>query len=207
MTEFFFTATEARNTRQRTQTVRDEIVAIQTAIFQSMRGGIYYNAAVGDNSPMTDSISFNGTFTIETPPNTGNYCYCPNHLLNTGDIVTVTSTGTLPSPLESGVFYYVVFLDKDHFNLSSTYSYSIQSRPYTIRITNSGSGTHTVRQYLNSRDYFAVWQGLTPSDKELIPAYTDRMNLVINYFTNLGYTIKRAANPSTNNTLMWKIQW
>ena len=50
--------------------------------------------------------------------------------------------------------------------------------------------------------YFNCWQG-TVSDR----VKTDQMNQVIQYFQNLGYTIERLKNTSTNKTLKWVISY
>jgi hypothetical protein len=71
----------------------------------------------------------------------------------------------------------------------------------------AGSGTFALRPYPPSRDYFKAWKGQQLSNELLAKPYIDRMDTIITYFTNLGYTINRLTNPSTNSTIMWKIQW
>jgi hypothetical protein len=70
-----------------------------------------------------------------------------------------------------------------------------------------GSGPFSISKYTSSYDYFAAWQGTSISDAALIRPYQDQMNTVINYFTNLGYTINRQINTNTNNTLQWSVMW
>ena len=70
-----------------------------------------------------------------------------------------------------------------------------------------GGGIITVGWYPPSQDYYAVWKGYTVSDPSVIRPYTDRMNTIINYFTNYGYTITRQTNPVTGNTMQWFVQW
>jgi len=70
-----------------------------------------------------------------------------------------------------------------------------------------GAGDFSIQQYLPSNDYYAVWKSLTPSDTRLARIYADQMNAVIKYFTDLGYTINRITNPSTGNSMSWRIQW
>ena len=53
-----------------------------------------------------------------------------------------------------------------------------------------------------SVDYFNCWQGNVASRPK-----TDQMNQVINYFQQLGYTIERVTNTSTNKTLKWVISY
>jgi hypothetical protein len=71
----------------------------------------------------------------------------------------------------------------------------------------AGAGTFALRPYPESRDYFKAWKGQQLSNDLLAKPYINRMDAVISYFTSLGYTINRLTNPSTNSTLMWKIQW
>lgn len=70
-----------------------------------------------------------------------------------------------------------------------------------------GTGTMNIKRYPASRDYWSVWQNQTPSDPNLTRPYAERMDTVIAYFTNLGYTITRQTNPNTSNTLQWNIKW
>lgn len=70
-----------------------------------------------------------------------------------------------------------------------------------------GTGTIMVSWYPPAQDYYAVWKGYTVSDPSVIRPYTDRMNTVINYFTNYGYSITQQTNPVTGNTLQWLVQW
>ena len=71
----------------------------------------------------------------------------------------------------------------------------------------AGSGTFAIRAYPQSLDYFKAWRGQPLSNDSLSRPYIDRMDTIISYFTNMGYTINRLTNPSTNSTMMWKIQW
>jgi hypothetical protein len=71
----------------------------------------------------------------------------------------------------------------------------------------AGSGTFAIRSYPQSLDYFKAWKGQPLSNDALSRPYIDRMDTIISYFTNMGYTINRLTNPSTNSTMMWKIQW
>jgi hypothetical protein len=50
--------------------------------------------------------------------------------------------------------------------------------------------------------YWQVWAGAA-TDK----AIDIQLNTVMSYFTNLGYTVVIQSNPTTNNTIQWKICW
>lgn len=71
----------------------------------------------------------------------------------------------------------------------------------------AGLGTFGIRLYPDSCDYFKAWKGQELSNNQLSRPYIDRMDTIINYFTNLGYQINRLTNPTTNATIMWKILW
>ena len=70
-----------------------------------------------------------------------------------------------------------------------------------------GSGTFTISKIDASVDYYQVWTNCMASNNLLIRPYEDQMNSVIKYFTDLGYTITRSANPLTGNTFQWIIKW
>jgi hypothetical protein len=71
----------------------------------------------------------------------------------------------------------------------------------------AGSGTFALQQYNASRDYWAVWKNLTPSNPDLARPYADQISTIISYFTNLGYTINQQTNPITENTFQWVVKW
>lgn len=50
--------------------------------------------------------------------------------------------------------------------------------------------------------YFNVWRG-NNSDR----AKEKQMATIIQYFTDLGYSIERKTNASTGNTFNWTIYW
>ena len=54
----------------------------------------------------------------------------------------------------------------------------------------------------DAQAYFNVWQG-TVTDI----AKVDQMKQVISYFENLGYTIVRQTNTTTNTTFKWVINY
>lgn len=71
----------------------------------------------------------------------------------------------------------------------------------------AGTGTITISSYADSRDYYKVWKGQTPSNELFVRPYKDRMDTVIEYFKSLGYDISRQTNPNTGNTIQWLIMW
>lgn len=75
-----------------------------------------------------------------------------------------------------------------------------------------GTGVFTISRYTPSLDYFKVMNcgtsGSSGTSSSLVDRpYSDQMNAVIKYFTDLGYTITRTTNPATGNTFEWVIKW
>jgi hypothetical protein len=66
-----------------------------------------------------------------------------SHALQTGDHVTITTTGALPTGLVAGQLYYAKVIDVNTFNLCATYADAMAG---TNKITTTGtqSGTHTL---------------------------------------------------------------
>lgn len=70
-----------------------------------------------------------------------------------------------------------------------------------------GAGSITMSLYPPSKDYYAAWKGTTMSNEDLRRPYQDRMDTIVSYFTNMGYTITRQTNPVTGNTIQWTVKW
>lgn len=70
-----------------------------------------------------------------------------------------------------------------------------------------GLGTFSLIPYHASLDYYKAWQRQQLSNPQLTRPYNDRMDSIIQYFTNLGYTINRMTNPNTLNSIQWYITW
>ena len=129
------------------------------------------------------------------------------HPYQTGSVVTVATSNTLPNPLQAATYYYVIYVDANTIKLASSLANSLLPIPQAISLTTSGTGTMTTSLYPAALDYFNVWQNLTPSNALVTRPYADQMSTVINYFTNLGYTILRQTNPQTNNSMQWNVMW
>lgn len=69
------------------------------------------------------------------------------HGMLTGNMIQMTTTGTMPSPLIEGKYYYVVVLDDDTFKLTPTYLDAINSTNI-INLTTAGTGTITISPIL-----------------------------------------------------------
>lgn len=113
--------------------------------------GVTGNIQAGSPSPVT----------ITDVNITYSYLTATNHGLFSGQIVTMASTGTLPSGLSAGN-YYVIKLDADTFRLAASIANAMASTPVYVNLTSVGSGTIT-----------ASWQSpaglMTFSNGEQIP--------------------------------------
>ena len=65
---------------------------------------------------------------------------------------------------------------------------------YEIILNNTAMSTSSV--------YFNVWRG-NSSDR----AKEKQMATIIQYFTDLGYTMERKTNASTGSTFNWIVYW
>lgn len=87
-----------------------------------------------DKTPRYDlEVYDKKSFTVAT----GTSLASSNNGLSTNQEIYFTSTGTLPSPLSTGVIYFVTSVSTNTFSVSSTLGGS------DITFTNSGSGVHS----------------------------------------------------------------
>jgi len=198
----FYNAQDARNTLTGEEAINSEVRSLEQAVFAAMSQGVY-QTQVSNGTLMTYSTPF----TPLTWTGYGNMITVPNHPFNTGDIVTVSSTGSLPSPLQQATYYYTIYVDVNTIMLSTSYANATMPRPVPIPLTSPGSGTLYIYAYYPSQDYYGAWQGTNMSNPLLSPPYNTQMNAVINYFTTLGYIVNRIVNTSTSNTFTWVLQW
>ena len=78
---------------------------------------------------------------------------------------------------------------------------------YAMSTIGIGGSTLIVSLYSDGIDYWKVWKNLTPSNTLYTRPYAERMDTIIAYFTNLGYTINRQTNPATGKTIQWQVMW
>ena len=56
--------------------------------------------------------------------------------------------------------------------------------------------------YANAAEYFDAWTGARDDRQKTL-----QMNKVVQYFSDLGYTIDRQTNSTTQTTFQWVIAW
>jgi len=198
----FYNAVDARSSLSGEEAINSEVRNMEQAVFTAISQGVY-QTQISNGTLMTYSTPFTPiTWTVS-----GNMIIMPNHPFNTGDIVTVSSTTALPTPLQQATYYYVIFVDASTIMLASNYNNAVQPRPIAITLTTAGSGTFYIYAYYPSQDYYGAWQGTNLSNPLLSPPYNAQMSAVINYFATLGYIVNRIVNTSTGNTFTWVLQW
>ena len=71
-----------------------------------------------------------------------------------------------------------------------------------ITSTSTMAKTTSEAGYVLATDYFNAWNG-TRDDRQKIL----QMSKIIQYFSDLGYTIERQINPGTQTTFQWVLAW
>ena len=195
MTTFFPTGTQTKTIQALDINLYNEIDTIQRSILTNAEIQIY--EAVINTSPMT----------LYTPPvnqiltgdSVNSYLYSANHGLVKFDVLELQTTGILPGPLQAGYLYYVNPIDVNNFQIFTKKENVLANKFVTLY--NNGTGIHNFVKIQSSQLYYLVYTNQL-TDQNL----TDKMNKVIQYFTDLGYTIGRRAN-NTTQTFYWYLQW
>lgn len=128
---WFVTALEARNNIRKDIAVHGEICAIENQILQAVWRGDY-EVTVNTSAMTQPAVTTAEVFTVDALTNT---LLVPDHGFTTGDLATVSSTGTLPPPLVALCPYYVIVVDEDHIRLATTRANAIAGRAVVIDIT------------------------------------------------------------------------
>lgn len=143
---WFVTATEARNNIVKDIAVHGEISALEQMIMKAVQQGDY-QVTVSGESPFTQIPNTTSeVFTVDAVTNTLEVLA---HGFQQGDIVTVSSTQLLPTPLKPLTYYYVIYVDENHIKLAASRTDAQLNTPISINIapgvgqitvTDSGSG-------------------------------------------------------------------
>ncbi len=91
-----------------------------------------FSVLSSDKGTFTVTIASPGVFTLNA------------HGLATGDCVSLSTTGALPTGLAVATNYYVVYVSANTFNLATTYANAIATSPTRINTSGSQSGTHSL---------------------------------------------------------------
>lgn len=131
------------------------------------------------------------TFTVVAPPTTTTIT-SPLHGFSNDDLVRLTTSGTLPSPLVINKNYYIK-------NVAvNTYELSEEVNGTSISITNAGSGTHTAT-VSNEYKYFNISDKIYLTDFKSNNVTIDNLNgaQIISSVSPLTFTARdyTSSNP------------
>ena len=199
--------TEARTIARADLTIFNETQFLMKQVITDAGNGLY-ETTITDGTTMTESTP---TITI-----TGTVA---NPTVSSLETIIIAGQTIILGP--SGTNLNAVIADINDANVSGlvasknaannlVLSYTLaQATSFTVILGAGTANTNlglTAQTYTASNPdsvaYFNCWQG-TVSDR----VKTDQMNQVIQYFQNLGYTIERLKNTSTNKTLKWVISY
>ena len=199
--------TSARTIARADLTIFNETQALMKQVITDADNGLY-ETTITDGTAMTEStptITITGSAAAPTITGTPT-------LIIAGVTITLGTTGLSLNAViadinDAGVSGLVASKNAAN-NLVLTYT-APAATSWTVVI---GAGTAntalglTAQTYTASNPdsvaYYNVWSGTT-ADR----AKSDQMNQVIKYFQNLGYTIERLKNTTTNKNLKWVISY
>ena len=205
---YFINKTEARAIARADLTIFNETQALMKQVITDAGNGLY-ETTISDGTTMTEStpvITITGSVSnpTVTPGNT---------IIIAGNTILLGGTGTNLNSIIADINDYqglsgLVASKNDSNKLVLSYT-APASTTWSVTV---GAGTANTELGLTagttnatnpeSVTYHEVWQG-NSTDKPK----TDQMNQVIQYFQNLGYTIDRLINTTTNKTFKWVISY
>ena len=199
--------TQARNIARADLTIFNETQALMKQVITDAGNGLY-ETTITDGTTMTESTP---TITITGSVPNPTITATPTVILG-GVTVTLGTTGTnlnaVIADINDAAVPGLVASKNAINNLVLTYT-APAATTWTFTI---GSGSANIDLGLtvgistatnpDSVSYFTTWDGST-QDR----AKTDQMNQVELYFKNLGYTITRLKNTTTNKTFKWNITY
>lgn len=95
---------------------------------------------INNELQITSQPAFTGTFTAD--PSTDQINFSGGHTLVTGAAITVSTSGTLPSPLVAATIYYVSYVSSTDVKLATSLANLLAGT--FIDITTAGTGTQTL---------------------------------------------------------------
>lgn len=204
---YYINKTSARTIARADLTIFNETQALMKQIITDAGNGLY-ETTITDGTTMTESTP---TITI-----TGTVA---NPTVSSLETIIIAGQTVILGP--SGLNLNAVISDINDANVSGlvasknaannlvlTYT-APASTAWTVVLGAGTANTNlglTAQTYTatnpDSVSYYNVWSGTT-TDR----AKTDQMNQVIEYFKNLGYTIERLKNTTTNKNIKWVISY
>ncbi len=204
---YFINKTSARTMARADLTIFNETQALMKQVITDAGNGLY-ETTITDGTTMTESTpTITITGSVANPTITGT----PTLIVDGVSIVLGTTGLSLNAVIadinDAGVSGLVASKNAAN-NLVLTYT-APAATTWTVVVGASTANTDlgiTANTYTasnpNSVAYYNVWSG-TVADR----AKSDQMNQVVKYFENLGYTIERLKNTTTNKNFKWVISY
>lgn len=204
---YYINKTSARTIARADLTIFNETQALMKQVITDAGNGLY-ETTITDGTTMTEStptITITGSAAAPTITGTPT-------LIIAGVTITLGTTGlslnAVIADINDAAVSGLVASKNAANNLVLTYT-APAATSWTVVI---GAGTAntalglTAQTYTASNPdsvaYYNVWSGTT-ADR----AKSDQMTQVITYFQNLGYSIERLKNTTTNKNLKWVISY
>jgi len=205
---YFINKTEARAIARADLTIFNETQALMKQVITDAGNGLY-ETTISDGTTMTES-----TPVITITGSVSNPTVTPgNAIIIAGNTILLGGTGTNLNSIIADINDYQgvagLVASKNASNklvlsytapASITWSVTVGAGTANTELGLSAGTTNAINP--ESVSYHSVWQG-NAVDKPK----TDQMNQVIQYFQNLGYTIDRLINTTTNKTFKWVISY
>tara|TARA_A100001035_G_C27757076_1_gene489351 strand:+ start:715 stop:1338 length:624 start_codon:yes stop_codon:yes gene_type:complete len=200
--------TTARAIARADLTIFNETQALMKQVITDAGNGLY-QTTVDDGTTMTES-----TPEIVVTASTANPTITPgDNVILGGQTILLGGTGSNLNSVIADINDYqglpgLVASKNAANNLVLTYTAPAATAWQFIigaGTANADLGLATATQTASnpaSVDYFNCWQGNVQSREK-----SDQMNQVILYFENLGYSIQRLKNTTTNKTIKWEINY
>ena len=199
--------TEARTIARADLTIFNETQALMKQVITDSGNGLY-ETTITDDTTMTEStptITITGSVANPTITST------PTVILG-GVTVTLGTSGlnlnAVIADINDAAVSGLVASKNAANNLVLTYTapaattWSFVVGAGTANTALGLTATTTTATNPDSVAYYNVWSGTT-ADR----AKSDQMTQVITYFQNLGYSIERLKNTTTNKNLKWVISY
>ena len=202
--------TEARLLARADLTIFNETQALMKQVITDAGNGLY-ETTVDDGTEMTES-----TPTITITGSVANPTITPGDaVILGGQTILLGGTGTSLNAVIADINDYQglagLVASKNTAN-QLVLTYTAPAATAWQFVVGAGTGTANADLGLTaatstasnpaSVDFFNCWEGNVPSRPK-----TDQMNQVILYFQNLGYSIQRLKNTTTNKTFIWEINY
>ncbi len=198
-------AADAKLQAQGNLVILQEVRAIEEAILTAVSGSLL-NATVSDGTTMTMSTpAISVTATVNNPTTTAGHTFTINS-------TTVTASGTTINSIVDDINTLAITgITASKTAAAGALKISSDNNNFTLIIA-VGTGTilgdlgltaATTTATAVSKTYYTVWQNTT-----INTTYKQQMSEVIQYFTDIGYTIVKQKNAdTTNTTFKWYVTW